>query len=400
MPQYKYQAIDKDGKTFKGRIQAANELELEHRLTTQGHDLITCDEAKTSSYFWSRNRLTRRELLNLLFQLEQLTKAGVPLLDSLRDLRDSIPPGHYNAVLAGLVEQIEGGKTFSAALSEFPNDFDTVFIALIAVGEETGELPKILKDMGSTLRWLDELIAAAIKIIIYPAIVSVVVFAVAAFLMIYLVPKIVPFVKEMGGEIPGHTLLLIAVSDFFIHYWWAIIMAPFITVVLIKNAAKKSPEFRYKLDNFKLRMPIFGQISFKIKLARFASYMALLYASGITVLRALEICKALVGNMVIADAIDKASKSIAEGKSISESFSRLSIFPPLVVRMIRVGENTGNLDDALLNVSYFYNREVKESIDKIEPAISPILTVVMGVLLGWIMMSVLGPVWDAVSKVG
>lgn len=400
MPQYKYHAIDKIGKAFKGQIQAANELELEHRLTIQGQDLITCVEVKTSGSFFSKSRLSRRDLLNLLFQLEQLTKAGVPLLDSLRDLRDSTPLGHYNAVLAGLVEQIEGGKTFSAALSEFPNDFDTVFIALIAVGEETGELPKILKDMGETLRWLDELIAAAIKIIIYPAIVSVVVFAVAAFLMIYLVPKIVPFVKEMGGEIPGHTLLLIAVSDFFISYWWAIIMFPFVVVFLIKNAAKKSPEFRYKLDSLKLRMPIFGQISFKIKLARFASYMALLYASGITVLRALEICKALVDNVVIADAIDKAGKSIAEGKSISESFSRLSIFPPLVVRMIRVGENTGNLDDALINVSYFYNREVKESIDKIEPAISPILTVVMGVLLGWIMMSVLGPVWDAVSKVG
>jgi type IV pilus assembly protein PilC len=118
------------------------------------------------------------------------------------------------------------------------------------------------------------------------------------------------------------------------------------------------------------------------------------------VLRALEISKGLVGNVVIASAIDNASKTIAEGKSISESFSRIPLFPPLVVRMIRVGENTGKLDEALMNVSYYYNREVKEAIDKIEPAISPILTVVMGVMLGWIMLSVLGPVWDAVTKVG
>jgi type IV pilus assembly protein PilC len=400
MPQYKYSAIDKNGKPFKGRIQATNELELEHRLSVQGQDLITCDEAKVSYYAWSKNKLTRRDILNFLFQLEQLTKSGVPLLESLRDLRDSTEPGHYNAVLAGLVEQIEGGKTFSAALAEFPNDFDRVFVSLIAVGEETGELPKILKDMGETLRWLDELIAAAVKIIIYPAIVSVIVFAVAAFLMIYLVPKIIPFVKEMGGEIPFHTLLLIAVSDFFINYWWAIITFPFLLFYLIKVNTKKYPEFKFKIDELKLRMPIFGQISLKIKLARFASYMALLYSSGITVLRALEISKDLVGNMVLADAIDKASKSIAEGKSISESFSRLSHFPPLVVRMLKIGESTGNLDEALMNVSYFYNREVKEAIDKIEPAISPILTVVMGALLGWIMLSVLGPVWDAVSKVG
>ncbi len=399
MPQYKYSAIDKDGKPFKGRIQAANELELEHRLSVQGQDLITCVEAKASYYFWTKNRLTRRDILNLLFQLEQLTRSGVPLLDSLRDLRDSTEPGHYNAVLAGLVEQIEGGKTFSAALAEFPNDFDMVFVALIAVGEETGELPKILKDMGETLRWLDELIAAAIKIIIYPSIVLTVVLAVTAFLMIYLVPKLIPFIKEMGGEVPGHTLLLIAVSDFCINYWWLIISLPFALFFFIKNTAKKNPKFRFNLDQLKLKLPILGNISLKIKLARFASYMALLYSSGITVLRALEISKGLVGNVVIAAAIDNASKTIAEGKSISESFSRIPLFPPLVVRMIRVGENTGKLDESLMNVSYYYNREVKEAIDKIEPAISPILTVVMGVMLGWIMLSVLGPVWDAVTKV-
>lgn len=399
MPQYKYSAIDKEGKPFRGRIQAANELELEHRLAVQGQDLINCLEVKTSYYFWSKNKLTRREILNLLFQLEQLTRSSVPLLDSLRDLRDSAPPGHFNAVLAGLVEQIEGGKTFSAALAEFPNDFDKVFVALIAVGEETGELPKILKDMGETLRWIDELIAAAVKIIIYPAIVLTVVLAVTAFLMIYLVPKLIPFIKEMGGEVPAHTLLLIAVSDFCINYWWLIISLPFVIIFLIKNAANKDPKFRFALDQFKLKLPIFGAISLKIKLARFASYMALLYSSGITVLRALEICKGLVGNVVLADAIDSVSKTIAEGKGISESFSRISVFPPLVVRMVRIGENTGQLDEALMNVSYYYNREVKEAIDKIEPAISPILTVVMGVMLGWIMLSVLGPVWDAVTKV-
>jgi type IV pilus assembly protein PilC len=335
----------------------------------------------------------------MVFQLEQLTKSGVPLLEGLHDLRDSAPAGYYHDVLASIVESIEGGKTFSTTLKDFPNDFDTVFVSLIAVGEETGELPKILKDMGET-RWTDELISATVKIITYPAIVAVVILSVAAFLMIYLVPKIIPFVKEMGGEIPFHTIALIAVSDFFINYWWVIIIVPSVVTYLVKTAAKKSPEFRFKLDGFKLRIPLFGTISFKIKLARFASYMALLYASGITVLRAIEICKELVDNAVMADSLERAGQYIADGGSISESFARLELFPPLVVRMLKVGENTGNLDEALINVSYFYNREVQEAIDTIEPAISPVLTVVMGTLLGWIMLSVLGPVWDAVAKVG
>lgn len=400
MAQFKYKSMNKDGSILTGRLQALNPLEVEHRLATLGQDLITCTELKPSSFRIGRRTLTRRELINMLFQLEQLTKSGVPLLEGLHDLRDSVPPGYYHDVLASIIESIEGGKTFSAALKDFPNDFDTVFISLIAVGEETGELPKILKDMGETLRWTDELIAATVKIMMYPAIVSVVIFGVAAFLMIYLVPKIIPFVQEMGGEIPFHTVALIAVSNFFINFWWLIVGVPFIATFVIKYIAKNSKEFRYKLDGFKLRIPLFGTISFKIKLARFASYMALLYASGITVLRALEICKSLVDNAVLADALDRAARNIAEGNSISESFARLSIFPPLVVRMLKVGENTGNLDEALINVSYFYNREIQEAIDTIEPAISPVLTVVMGTLLGWIMLSVLGPVWDAVAKVG
>ena len=400
MAQYKYKAIDKSGKIINGRLQASNLLEIEHRLTTLGQDLITCVELKPSNIRFGRRSLTRRELINMVFQLEQLTKSGVPLLEGLHDLRDSAPAGYYHDVLASLVESIEGGKTFSASLREYPNDFDTVFVSLIAVGEETGELPKILKDMGETLRWTDELIASTVKIIMYPAIVAVVVFAVAAFLMIYLVPKIIPFVKEMGGEIPFHTLALIAVSDFFVNYWWVILFAPMIAIYFVKSTAKKSPAFRFKLDGWKLRIPLFGTIAFKIKLARFASYMALLYASGITVLRALDICKSLVDNAVMAESIDRAAQYISEGASISESFSRLELFPPLVVRMLKVGENTGNLDEALMNVSYFYNREVQEAIDTIEPAISPVLTVIMGSLLAWIMMSVLGPVWDAVAKVG
>jgi type IV pilus assembly protein PilC len=157
---------------------------------------------------------------------------------------------------------------------------------------------------------------------------------------------------------------------------------------------------RYQLDKMKLKIPLIGEISFKIKLARFANYMALLYSSGITVLRALEICKSLMDNVVMSDAIESVRIKIADGGNISECFAQANLFPPLVVRMIRVGENTGNLDEALLNVSYFYNREVQESIDKLEPALNPLMTVIMGTLLGWIMLSVLGPVWDSVSKVG
>lgn len=400
MAQYIYKAIDAAGKPVRGRMHARNDLELEQRIANQAQDLINFKEIKARGMRFGQNKLKRRDLINMVFQLEQLTKSGVPLLDGLIDLRDSTPPGYYHDVLAGLVESIQGGKTFSEALADFDKDFDTVFVSLVAVGEESGQLPRILSDMGETLKWIDELIAATVKILTYPAIVGFVVLAVTAFLMIYLVPQIIPFVKEMGGTVPFHTELLISVSEVFVQYWWAIFGAPVILVPLVKFLAKRNPRVRYALDLLGLRMPLIGPIAFKIRIARFANYMALLYASGITVLRALEICKSLMDNVVLEQALDRVKKNISDGRGISDSFAEAQLFPPLVVRMVKVGENTGNLDEALLNVSYFYNREVQEAIDKIEPAISPILTVVMGVLLGWIMMSVLGPVWDAVGSIG
>lgn len=400
MPQFSYSAVDNNGKIVKGNLQAVNILDIESRLEKQGQDLISCKEAKAYAFTLLRKKLTRQDIIDMIFQLEQLTKSGVPLVDGIKDLRDSAPPGYYQEVLTGVVEGIEGGKTFSEALGQYPNDFDTVFISLIAIGEESGELPKILKDLGETLRWLDDLIAKTIKIMIYPSIVGVVVLLVTVFLMVNLVPDIVQFIKDMGTEIPAHTRFLIATSNFFINNLLLVMLAPFAIFFSIKILVRKNKSAKRLIDKAKLAAPIFGDAIFKIKLARFSGYMALLYSSGITVLRSLEICQALVDNAAIEDAIIKVKNKISDGVKISDSFDSVNFFPPIVIRMIRVGENAGNLGEALLNVSDFFNREVQKSIDKIEPAISPVLTVVMATLLGWIMISVLGPVWDAVGSIG
>jgi type IV pilus assembly protein PilC len=204
----------------------------------------------------------------------------------------------------------------------------------------------------------------------------------------------------MGGEIPMYTVALIAVSDFIVGYWWGILAFPIVAVTMTKYLSKTIPQFKFQLDALKFRLPILGEILFKIRLARLANYMALLYSSGITVLRALEITKTLMNNVVLESAVDRVRKNISDGSGLSDSFAMVGIFPPLVIRMVRVGENTGSLDESLLNVSYFYNREVQESIDKLEPAITPLLTIIMGSLLGWIMMSVLGPIWDTIGSIG
>ena len=399
MPEFSYKAIDSYGKMHTGVLQAKNDIDVEYRLENQGFDLISCKPFKRRKFRIGRGAIPRRELINMVFHLEQLVASGVPLLEGLTDLRDSVTDTYFRDVLAGVVEAIEGGSNFSNALKLFPHDFDEVFVALIAVGEESGELPKVLHQMGETMRKADELIANAKRVMAYPMIVGTIIFFVATFLLLYLVPKIIPFVTELGGDIPFHTQALIATSAFFGQYWWLIATVPLGTAILLRIAAKSRPELRYAIDGLKLKIPLFGPMGLKIRLSRFATYMALLYGSGVTVLRSLEICEALIDNNYLERALQDARQAISDGGGISDSFVRAQIFPPLVIRMLRVGETTGNLDDSLLNVSYFYDREIQETIEAIEPAISPVLTVTMGVLLGWIMLSVLGPVWSAATGI-
>jgi len=233
----------------------------------------------------------------------------------------------------------------------------------------------------------------------YPAFVGSIVAMVIFFLMIYLVPQMVAFIRNMGQGIPLQTRILIEVSAFFVGYWWAVLAAPAILVVGVKLAARANPVVRYQLDRFKLSLPVAGEIVRKIILSRFASIFALMYASGITILDAIRSSEETAGNLVIQEGLKLAGERIREGKSVTAAFQEVGLFPPLVVRMLRVGESTGALDKALLNVSYFYNREVRESISKIQVMIEPALTVILGAILGWVMLSVLGPIYDVITKI-
>jgi type IV pilus assembly protein PilC len=220
-----------------------------------------------------------------------------------------------------------------------------------------------------------------------------------AFLMTYLVPQLVSFIKNMGQELPLHTQILISVSNVFVKFWWLFLLSPVVIVIGLLLVYNASPGFQYAFDDFKLRVWVIGPILKKIILARFANYFALMYASGITVLDCVRISEGLVGNKAVAEATRRAGQQIADGASISAGFESTGLFPPLVLRMLRVGESTGALDTALLNISYFYNRDIDESMERLEAMIGPGMTVVLGGMLGWIIFSVLGPIYDLISKI-
>jgi type IV pilus assembly protein PilC len=399
MPVYKYKAIARDGRSVRGRIDAANDADLELRVAKMELELVSHAEAKSRTGVASRQKITRRDLITFCYHMEQLSRSGVPIVDGLIDLRDSLDNLAFREVIAGVIQAIESGKTLSAALGDYPRVFDEVFAQLIRAGEESGKLPDVLKNITENLKWQDELAAQTKKILMYPAFVGAVVIGVIFFLMIYLVPQLVSFIKNTGNEIPIHTKILIVVSDAFVNYWYVILLTPVVIVAAVKFAAKRSEKVRIALDGMKLRVWVVGPILRKIILTRFANYFALLYGAGITILACMQITEKITGNLVIMRALAEARQKIGDGNSLSAAMDSMGLFPPLVVRMLKVGESTGGLDSALLNISYFYNRDVNESIEKAQSMIEPVLTVVLGLMLGWIMLSVLGPIYDIISKI-
>ena len=399
MPLFTYKAINPQGKSILGQIEALNLIDLEMRLKRMDLDLISGNPTRRGGTLLRKGTIKREDLINFCFHLEQLIAAGVPLVECLTDLRDSVETPRFREVISGVIESIQGGSALSQSLSDYPDVFYPVFCSLVRAGETTGRLPEVLKSLADTLKWEDELAAQTKKIVMYPAFVGSIVLIVTFFLMIYLVPQMVGFIKNMGQQVPMQTVILIAVSNFFIGYWWAIIAMPVALVIGTKIAAKTNPQLRYQIDRMKLELPYIGPVLRKIILSRFASTFALMYASGITILDAIHNSEEIAGNVVIQEGLKQVGQEIADGKNVTTAFQDAGMFPALVLRMMRVGESTGALDTALLNVSYFYNREVRESIAKVQVLIEPALTVFLGALLGWVMLSVLGPIYDVISKV-
>ena len=398
MSAYNYKAIDQLGRPAMGQIDALNEVDLEIRLERMGLDLITFRPAKKSTSLMNRNKVSNQDLVMFCFQMEQLSSAGVPLLECLNDLRENNTNPYFQKVLGAVSAEVEGGKMLSQALAEHPSVFSEVFVSLIDAGEQTGQLPTVFNNLFETIRWQDELMSQTKKLLAYPAFVAVVVLGAVAFLMTYLVPQMVSFLRNMGQELPLNTKILIALSNVFVNYWWIMISLPILIFIGLAAVIKSNPVARYRFDMFKLNMPVTGPILHKIIMARFARYFALMYQTGIPILDAIKICEKIVGNRVVTDALRRVHAQINAGDSMSESFRNAGLFPPLVVRMIRVGESTGALDKSLLNISYFYDRDVKDSMEKMLKLIEPALTVLLGAILGFIMFSVLGPVYDSFSK--
>ena len=398
MASFAYRAIDAEGDIQTGSIDATNGVDLEMRLRRVGLDLITFESVKKSTILGAK-RITRKELITFCFHMDQLMRAGVPIIDALTDLRDSVENPDFKQIVGSLLEDIEGGLTLSAAMDSHPQAFDTVFVALIRTGEQTGQLAEVLSKLTENLKWQDELASQVKKAMMYPAFAGTVILGVVFALMIFLVPQLAITMKALTPNPPPQTMALIAVSAWMKQFWYLVVGIPVVSVVGLFILAKTSEDARYRIDSIVLKLPIMGPLINKIILARFSTYFALMYQSGLGVLDCIQISEKIVGNRVIEQGLQRVGREINEGSGITQAFTNVRLFPPLVVRMLKVGESTGGLDTALLNVSYFYNREVKETMSKLQELIQPVLTVVLGGILILILVTIFSPMYDVISKI-
>jgi len=396
MARYKYKAVNENGKIVRGKINADNTDDLEYLLKNLNLDLISFQIIKTKSKLFGES-LKTKDLITLFTHFEQLERAGVSIIEILVDIKNSSTSTKVKNLVQEIHETVKNGSLLSEALTHHPRIFPPIFIGLIATGEKTGNLNNAFVSIIEHLKWNAAIKRKTVKAVRYPLFSLGVVFIVLWVMTTVVVPKVTGFLAVQEIAQPPMTIALVAFSNFMQRN--TIFMLAMIPITIFGyKAARKVPEIALQIDQIKLHIPIFGQILTKLDASRFCHFFSITFKSGIGVLDCLETAKEVVGNLAIKKSIEIAKQKVASGQSIADSIAASGYFSSLVVRMFRIGEETGNMEAALDNVRFFYDQEINDSIDKIVGMIQPLLIFVMGGMMAWITAAVFGPIYGTFSK--
>lgn len=398
---YTYRALDQNrNKIVKGSIQASNEYALEQILNESNLTLISFKEVKASSLSLAfLESITTKDLITFFIHLEQLERAGVPLLDSLSDLKEFSENQKIKDVSADIYESVKGGKLLSEAMEKHKKVFDPIMISLIRMGEKTGGLQVAFKNIYENIKWSDEIKRKTVKAIRYPLFSLLVMFVVVAIMLRVVVPKVTGFILDQGIPVPSYTNALIDTSNFFQKYFVKGIIGAIGIFIAVKILARNKV-IKFWIDYAKLKIPVLGKIITKLEMSKFTKFFGVTFASGIPVLECLEIAGSVVKNTVLKDDIERIKQEVSDGKSVSNAMSSSPFFPNMVLRMFKVGEDSGNMTDAMDNIQYFYNSEINDSIDQLIGMLQPMIMFIMGGLMAWVVLAVFGPIYGNFDSFG
>ena len=396
--QFQFKALDAQQQFITGAQQARNLDALLQHLQQQGLAVLQVRRLRQGR----TPPIARRELIDFCFQIEHLLSAGIRLLDALNDLADYGTSPALRRLCQRLSASIRDGLALSAALQgalSRPGDTSAAaFIGLIQAGESSGRLPEVLQRLGEHLQQAEVLAARTCQALIYPAVAGTLVMAASLFLMQFLVPQVRVFLNDAGLAVPLHTQTLFLLSDF-LDAWWPVVLGLPPTILLIALiAARSSPTLRRQMDKYALRLPLSGRVRHKLLIARQADLLALLYSSGIPLLTALASLQHSCANRFIADALHETRQAVEQGNSLAEAFAQHAVFPALFIRMLQVGERSGALENSLSNIARLYEREASAAMARLQTLIEPVLTLCIGLLLGWIMLAILQPIYGIIGQ--
>ncbi len=403
MSVFKYMAKDKDGKTVSGSLEAANSRALVESLRQRELTIIQIEEEKErggkAAKAGGGANIKMDDLVIFSRQLATMVDAGIPLVGSLDALQDQMESKAFKKVISQVRNDVEGGLSLSEALTRQPNVFSAFFINMVKAGESSGQLDEILDRVAVYMEKTLALIRKVKSSLIYPAVVVFMAIAITMFLIIKVVPTFESIFVTIGVSLPLPTLILITISKI-LRQWLPMVTAGLVIFIIALAKIIRTDKGKLVLDTLLLKLPVLGPLLRKVAIARFARTLSTLQKSGVSILTALEIVGKTSGNKVIEAAVFKTKASIKEGQSIAQPLMESKVFPPMVTRMISVGEQTGKLEEMLGKVADFYESEVDTAVSGLTSLIEPLIIAFLGVVVGGIVVSMFLPIVKLIQVVG
>ena len=396
---YAYKVRDRGGNLISGTLVADNEALVLQRLREQG--LTPLEVGKQSRGFnieLTKKKVKLKELSVFSRQFATMINSGLPILRALSILADQTSNGELARVLNECRLDIEQGSSLSAAIQKHPKVFSNLFVSMVKSGETGGSLDSVLLRLADMIENEVKLRGKIKSAMTYPIAVVALVSLIMSGMLLFVVPQFKSIYAQLGGSLPMPTRVLLALSEIFKKYWYIVIAAVFAGRFFFRRW-KATPNGREAVDAFKLRVPVFGTLFHKTALARFAGTLSMLLRSGVPILQALDIVSETVNNRTIAKAVQDVQGSVREGESMAKPLAKHKVFPPMVVQMIAVGEETGQVDVMLEKVATFYNQEVEASVDALTSLIEPLLIAVIGGAVGAPVIALYMPMFNIIKLI-